>query len=210
MRERLGTAMEEYLPSPDSDVETVRPGKFIYQQGQPANDLVVLQSGVAMLRVDGIGRGSIRRVITELVREGEIMGFETLEENEKYSSSAIALNTCSVVRVGRDELFSLIARDEQFLWFVFQREARHLRVRDRRIVEMLEIRRKNQRVENAIKVFANSSRFLPWYAHRYLLAQYAGCTKAMVSHVFERLERRGVIRRLPKRRIEILKPGKLR
>lgn len=210
MQERLGTAMEEYFPSPDSRVELVQPGEFIYQQGQPADDLVVLQSGVAMLRVDGMRNGNVRRVITELAREGEVIGFETLEENEKYSNSAIALNTCRVTRVGRDELLSLFARDEQPLWLILQKEARHLRVRDRRIAEISDIRRKNQGVENAIKVFAGSSRFLPRYAHGTLLAQYAGCTRATVACVLGRLERRGVIRRLPKSSIEILRPDKLR
>lgn len=105
------TLNELELLSSQKSVQTYRRGQCIYQQGNKVLGLHCVHQGKIKIVRTG---GDQKEHIVHLVREGEIMGYRPLLAGGHYSSSAVALDDCSVCFVPRLDFIGLLQSNKQF------------------------------------------------------------------------------------------------
>ena len=92
----------------DAEIVDVAPGEAIVEEGAPDTDLYVLLSGTASVsvRLDG---GS--RLDVGTLRAGDSFGELAALLRDRRSASVIAAEPCRLLRIGEEQLISLIEED---------------------------------------------------------------------------------------------------
>jgi CRP/FNR family cyclic AMP-dependent transcriptional regulator len=114
------------IGGPDGTAEKVslRPGDFLFREGDDAHALYIVQSGVVRV-VSG-------STVYETVRAGGIVGEMAIIDERTRSASVIAGTHCELLEIDVGEFLSLVATKPSFALTVMRVMARRLRIMDQR------------------------------------------------------------------------------
>ncbi len=87
-----------------------RRGEIIYHKGDVPRGLMCLTSGKVKVLKQGICRGQIIRITNPY----GFIGYRALFAGEKYTSSAIAIEDCSICTIAKKNLFYVIRKNGRF------------------------------------------------------------------------------------------------
>src|SRR5215217_8188601 len=108
-----------------SDIVSLKPGEFLFQEGDPAHALYIVKRGV--LRVVS---GS---TVYETLRAGGIVGeMGIVEDGSRRSASVIAGTRAELLEIDLPNFLSLVAHTPDFSLAVMRVMAHRLRVMNRR------------------------------------------------------------------------------
>ncbi|MGZ7077621.1 MAG: Crp/Fnr family transcriptional regulator [Candidatus Angelobacter sp.] len=82
------------------------PGALIFQGGEPANYLYVLEEGRVRLRF-----GQTGQVAYALNEPGDVFGWSSLVNQKEYTLSAQSVSAVSVARFEKDQLLRILEND---------------------------------------------------------------------------------------------------
>jgi CRP/FNR family transcriptional regulator, cyclic AMP receptor protein len=115
------------------DVESAARGTIIYAPDQPAQALLLLQSGqVALYLLSPEGRTLTLRVL----EPGQLFGHVAIGDGGAYDTFAEALTPVRFARVGRDQAHGMIERDGPLALLVLEDLGRHRLAISRRLEEV--------------------------------------------------------------------------
>lgn len=94
------------------DSESIEPisinsGEVIYQQGEPASELILVQYGRVTVTRKVDSPRKRQEFTLDLVNEGEYLGWEVFE-NRPYSTTAKALKNSVITRIPKDRIEDLL------------------------------------------------------------------------------------------------------
>lgn len=142
LAERMRTSAE-VIQRPRNDI--------LYAEGDRANEMYVVRRGVVFSR----RTSDTRNIINHVFHPGQIVGVESIEEEKKYTSTAIAANDIEIVSFSSGEINGLISLYPLYFMHVMTYHIRELeRMQDllkqpvskRIIVAIDEFRNGNNRV----------------------------------------------------------------
>jgi CRP/FNR family transcriptional regulator len=112
---------------------TYKKGDTIFREGTYPNGLFCMNEGkVKLVQTGNEGREQIVR----LAGNADILGYRALICNDKYSSSAVALETSSVCFIPRDTFFAILSKNSDLMGKMMRLLAYDLKNAEHRIVEM--------------------------------------------------------------------------
>jgi len=94
-------------------------GQVIFEEGQPGNEMYVVQSGSVELRAGG--------QVLETVGEGGILGEMALVDREPRSATAVAASDCRLVPIDEQHFGLLVQRVPGFALEVMRVMAQRIR-----------------------------------------------------------------------------------
>jgi len=109
-------------------VETLPPNEYYYHEGDPADYLLVLETGKASMFKTHNSREYPLRVL----ERGDCFGEVALIDLNPRNTSVRTLEPCGAIRLSADDLFSLYQRDLEQFTIIYMSMARELcrRLRD--------------------------------------------------------------------------------
>ena len=87
-----------------SHYKTIKPGEFIFREGEPGTCAYLIEQGRVELQV--ISKGTITPV--NIMGVGDIFGEMALIDGSNRSASAVALEECKVIEVSKGHLYERI------------------------------------------------------------------------------------------------------
>jgi len=96
--------------------EVHHPGAFLFNAGDPADYLYILQEGRVRLSVRGTG--DIAQIVSE---PGDALGWSSMVENDNYTASAECLLSVRVLKLDRNRLMRVFEADPAAGMLFFRR-----------------------------------------------------------------------------------------
>lgn len=179
------------------DLRVLRKGNHLFRAGEPFGALFIVRSGAvktAVVSQDG------EEQVTGFYLPGEIVGLDGIDSG-KYSSNAIALETCSVCLYSFDKLMSLAQQSAGLQRRLWQQASREIGTRQKMLMTM---GHRSAEARMAEFLLGLSSRFkaigysatdfhLPM--SRQDIADYLGLSVETVCRVLTRFQKQGCIQR---------------
>ncbi len=97
--------------STNKSAQFYQKGQLIYQEGAIAQGLHCVHRG--KIKVTKVGSDQKEQIV-QLVRHGDVLGFQALVLGGCYSNSAVALDDCVVCFVPRPDFLHLVQSNRQF------------------------------------------------------------------------------------------------
>lgn len=98
-------------------------GQQIFQEGNPATGLHCVKQGkIKITKTSGEGKEQI----TRLAKDGDMLGFQSVVAETKYTTSAVALDDCVVCFIPRADFFRVWQANTQFSTALMQMMAKTL------------------------------------------------------------------------------------
>ena len=176
-------------------IDDLRPNETFFVQGDPADSVFYLQSGRAKLTV--VSHEGKEATIT-LLSSGDFVGEESLAAVPGLRlATATAINTCMVLRIGRDEMIRVMHQEhsmsDMFLKFLLGRSMRT----QADLVDQL-FNSSEKRLARILLLMAEFGKpgeketFLPPITQE-TLAEMIGTTRSRVSFFMNRFRKLGLI-----------------
>lgn len=91
-------------------IRTYKSGEVIYDEGNHANNIYLLKSGVIKShKIDEFGK----ELITKIFKASEFFGYTSLTENIPYLESATAMEKAEVVAISKDDLKKMLKQNHK-------------------------------------------------------------------------------------------------
>ncbi len=91
-------------------IRTYKSGEVIYDEGNHANNIYLLKSGVIKShKIDEFGK----ELITKIFKADEFFGYTSLTENIPYLESATAMEKAEVVAISKDDLKKMLKQNHK-------------------------------------------------------------------------------------------------
>ena len=164
--------------------ETVPAGTVFYQQGDPAREVIFLQTG--QIRVECIHSSGKKRVLC-LLFEGIPVGEDECLFGGPREYRAVAVTACQIFRIPALKLFQISARKSQVLGRMLIRDS-FLSVRGRVIQFLLSVSEPYGTEEGA------GVRLTIRLTHQEV-ADFLGISRVVVSQCFQSLSREGLLKK---------------
>ena len=101
------TDLKEYILT-NRKIRTYKSGEIIYDEGNHANNIYIVKSGVVKShKIDEFGK----ELITKIYKEHDFFGYTSFTENIPYLESATAMEKTEVVRISKDELKKILKQN---------------------------------------------------------------------------------------------------
>ncbi len=107
-------------------------GEIIYRKGEIPKGLMCLTAGKVKVLKQGICRGQIIRITNPF----GFIGYRALFAGERYSSSAVAIEDCSICTIAKQSLFNVIRKNGKFGLSLLSEMAQELGVSNERTVNL--------------------------------------------------------------------------
>ncbi len=121
-------------------------GEIIYRQGEIPKGLMCLTQGKVKVLKQGICRGQIIRIVNPY----GFIGYRALFAGEQYSSSAIAIEDCTICTIDKENLFNIILKNGEFGLNLLKEMARELGVSNERTVNLTQKHTRGRLAESLI------------------------------------------------------------
>lgn len=92
------------------EVVTFEDGERIFNEGDHATELHLIQSGRISLRMS---LPNAKSVVVYTVEKGELLGWSALRRGKRYTASGIAVGRVEAIRIDGDDLMKLFAEDNR-------------------------------------------------------------------------------------------------
>ena len=175
--------------------QSYQKGQRIFQEGGPATGLYCVNAGKIKVTKSGAdGKEQILR----LAKDGDILGFQSVLTEPKYSTSAVALDDCVVCFIPRSDFFRVWQSNVQFSTSLMQMMAKALGAAE---VQMLHLAYKpvRERLAEALlllaQTFGKSGDTQPFSMaiSREDLASLVGTAKETAIRLMSELKEAGII-----------------
>lgn len=101
--------LKEFVFS-NKKIRKYKSGEVIYDEGNHANNIYLLKSGVVKShKIDEFGK----ELITKIFKSGEFFGYTSLTENIPYLESATAMEKAEVIAVSKDDLKKMLKQNHK-------------------------------------------------------------------------------------------------
>lgn len=177
-------------------------GDAIFTQGEPANAVFLIQSGLVKLTVVS---AEGKEATLGLLSTGEFLGEHCLaEEQHVWMNTAVAVTQCSVLKIGRNDMVAIIRREPRFLnFFLSFLLARNVRMQQALLDQFFNSSEK--RLARTLLLLANfqgpeESQTLAHRVSHETLAAMVGTTRARVSVFMNRFRKQGFVDYSPENR----------
>ncbi len=101
--------LKEYLNS-NRKVKTYKSGEIIYDEGNHANNIYLIKSGVVKShKIDEFGK----ELITKIYKADEFFGYTSFTENIPYLESATAMEKSEVISISKDDLKKILKQNHK-------------------------------------------------------------------------------------------------
>lgn len=113
--------------------QSYQKGQQIFQEGGPAMGLHCVNQGkIKIIKTSGDGKEQI----TRLVKAGDMIGFQSVVAETKYTTSAVALDDCVVCFIPRADFFRVWQANTQFSTALTQLMAKALGAAEVRMLHL--------------------------------------------------------------------------
>ena len=132
--------------------QSYQKGQVIFREGSPALGLHCVNQGkIKLVKTSGEGKEQI----TRLVKAGDMLGFQSVVAETKYTTSAVALDDCVVCFIPRADFFRVWQSNTQFSTALMQMMAKALGTAE---VQMLHLAYKpvRERLAEALLLLAHT------------------------------------------------------
>jgi len=177
-------------------------GEAIYAQGEPADAVFLIQSGLVKLTVVS---AEGKEATLGLLSTGEFLGEHCMaEEQHVWMNTALAVTECAVLKAGRNDMAAIIRREPRFLnFFLSFLLARNVRMQQALLDQFFNSSEK--RLARTLLLLANfqGPEEVQTVEHRIsheTLAAMVGTTRARVSVFMNRFRKQGHIDYSPENR----------
>jgi CRP-like cAMP-binding protein len=92
-------------------------GQYIYREGFSASDFVMIYKGVVKITRQKNGG---EECLLDFRKENDLIGLESINDNNRYESSAIAFTDVTIYIIKRDVIIHLIQQNNDACRFLFQ------------------------------------------------------------------------------------------
>ncbi|MDO7850597.1 Crp/Fnr family transcriptional regulator [Hymenobacter convexus] len=190
--------------------QSYQKGQRIFHEGSPALGLhCVSQGKIKVTKASGDGKEQIVR----LAKDGDVLGFQSVLTESRYSTSAVALDDCVVCFIPRADFFRVWQSNVQFSTSLMQMMAKALGAAE---VQMLHLAYKpvRERLAEALLLlyhtFREESDALPFSmsVSREDLASLVGTAKETATRLLSDFKEAGIIATRGSQ-VTILKPNSL-
>jgi len=190
--------------------QSYQKGQRIFQEGSPALGLHCVSQGKIKVTKTG---GDDKEQIVRLAKDGDVLGFQSLLTETKYSTSAVALEECVVCFIPRADFFRVWQSNVQFSTSLMQMMAKALGAAE---VQMLHLAYKpvRERLAEALLLLYHTFRkeedTEPFSINfsREDLAALVGTVKETTSRLLSDFKEAGIIATRGSL-VSILKPNRL-
>lgn len=119
--------------SEQKDVRLYRKKEDIYREGTYPKGIYFINKGkVKSYQTNEFGK----ELITELHKEGEFFGYLSLLQEEKYTSSASALENSEILMIPKDDFFALIYKNAEVSKRFIEMLSDNLRDKEKQLVKL--------------------------------------------------------------------------
>lgn len=119
--------------SEERDIRTYKKKDDIYKEGTYPKGIYFINKGkVKTYQTNELGK----ELITELHKEGEFFGYLSLLQDEKYTSSATALEESEVFMIPKEDFFSLIYKNAEVSRRFIELLSDNLREKEKQLVKL--------------------------------------------------------------------------
>lgn len=134
--------------------QSYQKGQRIFHEGSPAMGLHCVRQGKIKVTKSG---GDSKEQIVRLAKDGDVLGFQSVLTETKYSTSAVALDDCVVCFIPRSDFFRVWQSNVQFSTSLMQMMAKALGAAE---VQMLHLAYKpvRERLAEALLLLAHTFR----------------------------------------------------
>ncbi|MBF9219628.1 Crp/Fnr family transcriptional regulator [Hymenobacter ruricola] len=175
--------------------QSYQKGQRIFQEGAPAQGLHCVNQGKIKVTKSG---GDGKEQIVRLAKEGDVMGFQSVLTETKYTTSAVALEDCVVCFIPRADFFRVWQSNVQFSTSLMQMMAKALGAAE---VQMLHLAYKpvRERLAEALLLlyhtFRKAGEALPFSMaiSREDLASLVGTAKETATRLLSEFKEEGII-----------------
>lgn len=183
----LNTAIQKHLSS--GSTQELKRGDILYHAGDPPEAIYWVEQGLlGLFFISENGKESFLRVFSP----GSLMGHRAIHAQEPYHASSIALSTCKVHRVNKNEYLRLFHDEAELLDNVVKQLASDLREAELRLAGLGE-KAANQRICESLVFLKLKYPEQKWT--RKEIAEYSGSTFETVTRVMSRLEQLSLIKK---------------
>ncbi|WP_460503061.1 Crp/Fnr family transcriptional regulator [Hymenobacter agri] len=173
--------------------QSYQKGECIFREGSPAMGLHCVNQGkIKVTKTSGDGKEQI----TQLAKDGDVLGFQAVLTEAKYSTSAVALDDCVVCFIPRADFFRVWQSNTQFSASLMTMMAKALGAAE---VQMLHLAYKPVRERLAaallmlVQTFRTEAEPLRIAVGREDLASLVGTAKETVSRLLSEFKEAGLI-----------------
>ena len=101
--------LKEYL-GVNKKIKTYKSGEIIYDEGNHANNVYLIKSGVIKShKIDEFGK----ELITKIYKAEEFFGYTSFTENIPYLESATAMDKTEIISISKDELKNILKQNHK-------------------------------------------------------------------------------------------------
>ena len=101
--------LKEYISS-NKKVKSYKSGEIIYDEGNHANNIYLIKSGVIKShKIDEFGK----ELITKIYKSDEFFGYTSFTENIPYLESATAMEKCEIISISKDDLKKILKQNHK-------------------------------------------------------------------------------------------------
>jgi CRP-like cAMP-binding protein/CheY-like chemotaxis protein len=119
--------------SEERDIRNYKKKEDIYKEGSYPKGIYFINKGkVKIYQTNELGK----ELITELHKEGEFFGYLSLLQDEKYTSSATALEDAEVFMIPKDDFFALIYKNAEVSRRFIEMLSDNLREKEKQLVKL--------------------------------------------------------------------------
>jgi CRP-like cAMP-binding protein len=119
--------------SEERDIRTYKKKDDIYKEGGYPKGIYFVNKGkVKIFQTNELGK----ELITELHKEGDFFGYLSLLQDEKYTSSATALEDSEIFIIPKEDFFSLIYKNAEVSKRFIEILSNNLREKEKQLVKL--------------------------------------------------------------------------
>lgn len=101
--------LKDYLNN-NRKIKTYKSGEVIYDEGNHANNIYLIKSGVVKShKIDEFGK----ELITKIYKSDEFFGYTSFTENIPYLESATAMEKSEVISISKDDLKKILKKNHK-------------------------------------------------------------------------------------------------
>ncbi len=112
---------------------TYKKGQYVFSENALPTGLYCINTG--KIKITTIGFDGKEQIL-RLANSGEIVGYLALISNERYSSSAVAIEDASICLIDKSYFFNILASSPKLMFQVVKRMSRDLREAEDHIVSL--------------------------------------------------------------------------